>query len=320
MLRALLLYLSDAGWAQRLVMNWRIARKAASRFVAGDSLPEAMTVVQELNGRGLYVTLDHLGEYVTEQEEARKAAADYLELIDSIAQKDVAAGISLKLTQLGLALDFDFCFENILLIVQQAAGKRVFVRIDMEDSSTVDDTLRIFRLLRNEDVRNVGLVFQAYLYRTVEDVEALLDGGCPIRLCKGAYNEPADVAYPKKADVDGNFDRIAALLIDRAVEQEAGVIGDKAGRFPSQVAIGTHDENRIEFARQYARHKGLLKEALEFQMLYGIRPELQLNLAAAGYPVRVYVPYGMEWYPYFMRRLAERPANVWFFLSNLLKA
>jgi proline dehydrogenase len=303
-----------------MVMNWRIARNAASRFVAGDDLPTAMRVVHELNDRGLYVTLDHLGENVTEEQEARRAVEDYLDLVEAIAQNEVEAGISLKLTQLGLALDFDFCLQNMLRIAQQAAEKRVFVRIDMEDSSTVDDTLRIFRLLRAEGVRNVGLVFQAYLYRTMDDVQALLEDGCPIRLCKGAYNEPPDVAYPRKSDVDANFDRIAAALIDHAAEQDNGVAEKPGGRFPPQVAIATHDENRIEFSRQYARHKDLPQEALEFQMLYGIRSELQLNLVAGGYPVRVYVPYGTEWYPYFMRRLAERPANVWFFLSHLFRA
>jgi proline dehydrogenase len=303
-----------------VVLNWGIARRAASRFVAGDDLSEAMRVVQDLNERGLYVTLDHLGENVTQEQEAKQAVKDYLDLVQAIAQNEVSAGISLKLTQLGLALDFNLCFRNMLRIAQQAADKNVFIRIDMEDSPTVDETLRIFRLLQGEGVRNVGLVFQAYLYRTMADMEEMLEAGCPIRLCKGAYNEAQDVAYPRKSDVDANFDRITAMLIKHAAEQGNGVAGEAADRFPPQVAIATHDENRIEFARQYARHKGLPQETLEFQMLYGIRSELQLNLVAGGYPVRVYVPYGTEWYPYFMRRLAERPANVWFFLSNLFRA
>lgn len=318
MLRSLLLSISDAAWIRRIMTRWQLARRFASRFVAGDHLPEAMKVVGELNARGLYVSLDHLGENVTQKSEAEGAVGDYMELMDAIIRNEVAAGISVKLSQLGLKLAFDFCAQNMLELARTAAGQNVFVRIDMEDSSTVGATIEIFDLLRRAGIHNVGLVLQAYLRRTQDDVGKLLRSGCPIRLCKGAYNEPPEVAFPKKAHVDANFDRIAEVLIDHAVEHGYQMDGDP-GRFPRAVAIATHDEERITFARQYALKQGLPREELEFQMLYGIRSDLQTALADEGYPVRVYVPYGTEWYPYFMRRLAERPANVWFLLSNLIR-
>lgn len=318
MFRSLLLSISNAALIRRIMTRSQLARRFASRFVAGDHLPEAMEVVRTLNARGLYVTLDHLGENVTQADEADRAVRDYVDLIEAIIRNEVAASISLKLSQLGLKLEFDFCAQNMLELARVAAGKGVFVRIDMEESSMVDATLRIFTQLQKAEIPNVGLVLQSYLRRTRYDVQQLLEAGCPIRLCKGAYNEPADIAFPKKAHVDANFDRVTAMLIDHAVDRKNRVDGD-VGRVPRAVAIATHDEERIHFARKYALQRGFPKEELEFQMLYGIRSDLQTTLADEGYPVRVYVPYGTEWYPYFMRRLAERPANVWFLLSNLLR-
>jgi proline dehydrogenase len=203
-------------------------------------------------------------------------------------------------------------------IAHRAQSLRTFVRIDMEDSPAVDRTLHVYRTLRAEGLSNIGLVVQSYLYRSQDDTRALLSEGASIRLVKGAYKEPADVAFPRKADVDASFDRLAQMIIDAALEQGAEP-APPDGKAPPMAAIATHDVKRIAFARQYADRVGLPKQALEFQMLYGIRSDLQDALAQEGYPVRVYVPYGTEWYPYFTRRLAERPANLWFFLTNLLR-
>ncbi len=318
MLRALLLYLSKAPWARRIVTRWRVARKVAARFVAGDRLDEALEAVRALNARGLYATLDHLGENVTNAEEARRAADDYVELMDRICQAGIQSNASLKLTQLGLAVDYDLCLDNMRRLLHRAAECGMFIRIDMEDSAAVDRTLRLYRSLKAEGLINTGVVIQSYLYRSEQDVKDLLAEGARIRLCKGAYKEPPEVAFPRKADVDANFDRLAALMIDAALAAGAAP-GSEDGRYPPLAAIATHDPRRIQFAKDHAARVGLPRQALEFQMLYGIRADLQQALAQEGYPVRVYVPYGTEWYPYTMRRLAERPANVWFFVSNFFR-
>jgi proline dehydrogenase len=317
-LRAIFIYLSKAKWARRLVTGWRFARRAAARFVAGDTLEEAVEAIGALNAKGLTATLDHLGENVTNSEEAIRATDDYLLLLESIESRELRANASLKLTQLGLGLDFDLALSNVRCIARQAASLGTFVRIDMEDSPTVDHTLQIYGALREEGLANVGLVIQSYLYRSREDMAGLLAGGARIRLVKGAYKEPANIAFPRKADVDQCFDDLTRMAIDASLDHGSQPVAQD-GRFPPVAAIGTHDEKRIEYARRYAETVGLPESALEFQMLYGIRSDLQQRLAADGYPVRVYVPYGTEWYPYFMRRLAERPANVWFFLSNLFR-
>lgn len=318
MLRAVLLYLSKAPWARRIVTRWEVGRRVAARFVAGDYLDEAIEAVRALNAKGLYATLDHLGENVTNAEEARRAANDYLELMDRICQAGIQSNASLKLTQLGLAVDYDLCLDNMRRLLQRAAECGLFIRIDMEDSAAVDRTLRLYRTLTGEGFVNTGVVIQSYLYRSEQDVKELLAEGARIRLCKGAYKEPPTVAYPRKADVDANFDRLAALMIDAALAAGAAP-GSEDGRYPPLTAIATHDPRRIQFAKAYAARVGLPRQALEFQMLYGIRSDLQQALAREGYPVRVYVPYGTEWYPYTMRRLAERPANVWFFVSNFFR-
>jgi proline dehydrogenase len=317
-LRAILIYLSKATWARRLVTGWRFARRAASRFVAGDTLDQAVSAISALNDKGLTATLDHLGENVTNAEEAVQATDDYILLLETIQRSECRANASLKLTQLGLGLDLDLALSNVRCIARQAASLGTFVRIDMEDSPTVDHTLQIYHALRQEGFDNIGLVIQSYLYRSREDTAALLAEGTRIRLVKGAYKEPADIAYPRKSDVDRCFDDLTRMVIDASLDRGSQPAAED-GRVPPIAAIGTHDEKRIELAREYAERVGLPKSALEFQMLYGIRSDLQRRLAAEGYPVRVYVPYGTEWYPYFMRRLAERPANVWFLLSNLLR-
>lgn len=318
MLRAIFLYLSNASWARALVTGWGLARRIASRFIAGDNIEQALQAVHRLNESGLFTSLDHLGEHVTNIEEALQATDAYIEILQQLQQTGVRSNCSLKLSQLGLALDPELALSNMRCIATRAREFGIMVRIDMEDSSTVDHTLELQRKLRLEGFTNIGVVIQAYLYRSEGDVRELVAFGTRIRLCKGAYNEPASVAFPKKADVDANFDLLSSIMIDAALQQ-GSESSSADGRHPPLAGIATHDEKRIEHARRYAEQVGLPKNALEFQMLHGIRGDLQESLAAEGYPVRIYVPYGTQWYPYFMRRLAERPANLWFFLGAFFK-
>ena len=318
MLRAILLYLSKAGWARRLVTGWKFSRRAAARFVAGDTLEEAVQVVLGLNNQGLLASLDHLGEDVHDLQMAVRATDDYVELLERLDGSGCRSYASLKLSQLGLKVDYELCLGNLRCIARRAADLGTFVRIDMEDSPTVDQTVQAFRTLRDEGLTNLGLVFQSYLFRSGADQAAALGLGARIRLVKGAYREPPEVAFRRKAEADANFDQMTAALLAYVCTATDGA-GSSDGRFPPIAALGTHDERRIQFARQRAEELGLPKSQLEFQMLYGIRGDLQRSLARDGYPVRVYVPYGVQWYPYFVRRLAERPANLWFFLSNLFR-
>ncbi|NOY98153.1 MAG: proline dehydrogenase [Chloroflexi bacterium] len=320
MLRSFLIYLSKAGWAQRMVTGWSFAWKTASRFVAGEMMEDAIRVIRELNGKGINATLDHLGEHTSTAEEAARATEDILAILDAIDDAEARSSVSIKLTQIGLALDVGVCRQNLARILQRAKEHKNFVRIDMEDTPYTDATIEMYQamLAQGFTPKHVGLVIQSYLYRTEADARQLLEQGTRIRLVKGAYKEPPDKAYPKKADVDANFDLLTKIMIDAALAAGSPRLS-RDGRVPPIPALGTHDEARIEFAKQYAQKVGLPKEALEIQMLYGIRRDLQEQLVAEGYPVRVYVPFGSEWYPYFVRRLAERPANLWFFISNLLK-
>jgi proline dehydrogenase len=320
MLRSFLIYLSKAGWAQRMVTGWKLAWNTASRFVAGESIQDAIRVIQELNEKGIVATLDQLGEHTTTAEEATQSAEGILNILDAIDKEGVQSNVSIKLTQIGMGLDDSFCRENLTRILNRAKEYKNFVRIDMEDSPYTDTTIELLNGVLDDgfDIRTVGLVVQSCLYRTEEDTRKLLERGVRFRLVKGAYKEPPEKAYPKKADVDANFDLLTKILIDAALAAKDSMINEDA-RIPPIPAIGTHDEKRIAFAKQYAEKVGYPKEALEFQMLYGIRRDLQEQLAAEGYPVRVYVPFGTHWYPYFMRRLAERPANIWFFISNFFR-
>jgi proline dehydrogenase len=319
MFRSIFIYLSKAAWARKIVTNWKFAWRAASRFVAGETLDDAIRVIQQLNQRGINATLDHLGEHTSSVEAAKRAAEEILQVLDSIQTTGVRANVSIKLTQIGLALDEGVCLENLQMILQKAAETNNFIRIDMEDSSCVDATLRLFRHMRHEQgFENVGIVIQSYLYRSEEVVRQLTDECAPIRLCKGAYKEPKEVAYPHKPDVDASYDRLAQIMMDGSRANGCPAISQD-GRKPPTVALATHDERRVKIARDYARKIGLPKESLEFQMLHGIRRDLQESLSKEGYPVRIYVPYGSEWYPYFVRRLAERPANLWFFVSNFFR-
>ncbi len=277
-------------------------RLGARRFVAGEDWAQAVKQVKALNDQGIMATVDYLGESVSDRAMAEAARDVYLDLLENIASSGVRANVSLKLTQMGLDISPDFCRENVRAVVRRAADLGNFVRIDMEDSPRVDATIRIFRSLRAE-FDNVGLVIQAYLYRSEKDIRDLADLRPNLRICKGAYLEKPDVAFPRKADVDSNYQKLAALHLD---------LGGKA-------CLATHDERIIDWARQLVQERGLAGDRYEFQMLYGIRPALQRKLASEGHPVRVYVPFGRQWYPYFTRRLAERPANVLFILSNLFR-
>lgn len=320
MLRSFLIYLSKAAWAQKLVTNWGFAWRAASRFVAGEKPENAIQVVRELNAKGINATLDHLGEHTSTAEEADKATDDIINIFNEIDKSGVKANVSIKLTQIGMGLDEEICRQNLVRILEQVKKHDNFIRIDMEDTPYTDVTFSLYNSLmeRGFGTSDVGLVIQSYLYRSEEDTRGLLEKGIRIRLVKGAYKEPPDKAYPKKSDVDANFDLLTKIMIDEALKIENNTISDD-GRTPPIPAIGSHDDKRIEFAKKHAEKVGLPKNAIEFQMLYGIRRDLQEQLVKEGYPVRVYVPFGTHWYPYFMRRLAERPANIWFFVSNFFR-
>jgi proline dehydrogenase len=318
MIRSLLIYLSKAAWAQRMVTHWNVAWRAASRFIAGDSIADAMEAVKVLNTKGINATLDHLGESTTTSEDAIKAKDDILQLLDQVEYHKVRANVSIKLTQIGLALDENLCSINLEQILIRAKQHSNFIRIDIEDTPYTEKTFHMYRLMRKKGYINTGVAVQSYLYRSEKDTRALLEEGACFRLIKGAYKEPPNLAYPKKADVDRNFDLLAEIMMDFSLKQGSPTISSD-GHFPPIPALGTHDARRIELAKMYAIKIDLPKEAMEFQMLYGIRRDLQDACLKDGYPVRVYVPYGTHWYPYYMRRLAERPANIWFFVSNFFR-
>jgi proline dehydrogenase len=318
MLRSFFISLSKAVWAQQLITSWKFAWRAASRFVAGNSIQDAVLVVRELNAKGMNVTLDHLGEATTTRADALKATEDILELLDQIELAKIRANISIKLTQIGLALDETLCSQNLEKILTRAGQDGNFVRVDMEDTPFTDRTIQMYRQMRAKGFDHTGLVIQSYLFRSEKDIQELVADGTPIRLVKGAYDEPPELAFPKKADVDSNYDLLTERLIDAAIKAGSPILSVD-GRIPPIPALGTHDQKRIKFAKDYASKRGMQKQAVEFQMLFGIRRDLQNQCLNEGYPVRVYVPYGTHWYQYYMRRLAERPANIWFFISNYFR-
>lgn len=316
MLKSLIIYLSKASWAQNIVTSWGFVWKMASRFIAGADISDAIKVIKELNAKGINATLDQLGEHTTTIEEANKAADGIIQVLDEIQRANVQSNVSIKLSQIGMGMDDEVCKNNLVRILECAKKYNNFIRIDIEDSPYVDKTIELYTdmLALGYGVETFGMAVQSYLYRAEADIRKLLENGTSFRLVKGAYKESAEVAFPKKADVDANYDTLASILIDGSLARHSMLSAD--GRIPPIPAIASHDEKRIVFARSYAEKIGLSKKGLEFQMLYGIRRDLQINLAREGYPVRVYVPFGTHWYPYFMRRLAERPANIWFILSN----
>jgi proline dehydrogenase len=308
--RHLLLYLSRAPWARTLVTDLPVGRRVAMRFVAGGDREAAVAATRSLNQSGLMVTLDYLGESCTSAQEAAIARNEVLILLDCIADSRLDANVSVKLSQLGLKISEALAEDNLRQIARRAAEHDIFVRVDMEDTPTTDATLRIVRDLRyQEGLKNLGVVIQSYLYRSEADVAQLIDEGVRVRLCKGAYAEPADVAFPDKADTDANYVKLSRMLLS-----------DKARAGGVYPAMATHDPRIIDDIKAYVQANRIPRDSFEFQMLYGIRRDLQDALVAEGYRVRVYVPYGTAWYPYFMRRLAERPANVWFFVSNFFRA
>ncbi len=309
LMRSFFLYLARSRTARKVLMRLPGAQRMARRFVAGETLAQGIEAVRALNARGLLATLDHLGENVVTESDAGHAMQDYLDLLDAIERAGVNTNVSLKLTQLGLDISFEVCLNNMRCILERAADYENFVRIDMEGSAYTEQTLRLYRILRDQyGFRNVGVVIQAYLYRSLEDVRALAEEGANIRLCKGAYKEPPSIAFPEKRAVDANFIKLAEHFLSPQARERGAYIG-----------VATHDDNMINAVKNYAAAQGIPKDRFEFQMLYGVRSGAQSALVAEGYKVRVYVPYGTEWYPYFMRRLAERPANVWFLLRNFFR-
>lgn len=318
LLRNSIISLSRAEWARQMVTRWGLAWRVASRFIAGQTLDDAVAAIRALNAKGINATLDFLGESTTTAGEAIAAVGEVVRALEAIDEAGVRANVSLKLSQIGLALDESLCRVNLRTILSRAAALKSFVRIDMEDSPLTSRTIGMWDWARMQGYDDVGIVIQSYLYRSEQDIQHILKNGGRVRLCKGAYDEPADMAFPKKKDVDANYDKLALMLMEGA--QKYGPPRLSAdGRTPPIPALATHDPARIRQAQAEVERLGLPKDAVEFQMLYGIRRDLQEQLAAQGYPVRVYVPYGTHWYPYFMRRLAERPANIWFFISNFFR-
>lgn len=307
MLRRLLLYLSSAGWMRAIMQHFWLARRVARRFVAGETMDEAISVAHELNQKGLLVALDYLGESVHSPADATAVVDAYNSLIDSIQRDGLHASISLKLTHLGLDISEELCANNLRAILSAAFPHQIPVTIDMESSAYTSVTLRLYRTMRDEyGFENVGTVIQAALRRSGEDIRELAAEGARIRLCKGAYLEPAEVAFPHKADVDAHYITLMRAFL--------------SAEPPAYLEIATHDEHMIAAGLQIAAELGLSPQQYEFQMLYGIRSARHAELAAAGHRMRVYVPFGTAWYPYFMRRLAERPANLWFFARSLFRA
>jgi len=302
MLRTILLALAKSSRLRRWITTNHTTRRMASRFVPGEELALAIEAARVSNRSGMSVSLDHLGENVGTSEDAVRARAAYTEALERIAAEGVDANVSLKLTHLGLDLGETFCAEQLRVVTRRAEELGNFVRVDMEGSAYTDRTLRLVQQARAQTAA-IGTVIQAYLYRSEEDVRALLGIGCRIRLVKGAYKEPSNIAFRRKNDVDANYIKLLKILLPSGTYH----------------ALATHDPRMIEAAIRFAAEQGITKDKFEFQMLYGIRTDLQSQLVRQGYRVRVYIPFGKDWFPYFMRRLAERPANLIFFARALLR-
>jgi proline dehydrogenase len=304
MLRKTLLYLSNQPQVFRFIRSNGLAKKFAKRFVAGETLREALDAVKALNQKGVTASLDLLGESVTNDREARAARDAYLELLGRIHDERLDANVSVKLTAMGLDISEELCVSSLQDVLARAREVNSFVRLDMESSAYVDRTLRLFYdRLYPSFKPNVGIVLQSYLYRTRDDVERAITSQCRVRLCKGAYEEPQSVAYPEKRDVDRNYINCMRLLLDK-------------GNYPG---IATHDPAIIEATKAYRSEHAISFDRFEFQMLYGVRRDLQEQLVKEGFRMRVYVPFGTQWYPYLMRRLAERPANVAFITGTVMR-
>lgn len=306
MIRTILIYLSQNETFKKFVMKFPLSKKMSRRFVVGEKLSEAVSAITLLNGCGITATLDHLGENVKDEKDAKASAAAYLEILDEIKRSGIDSHVSLKLTQMGLDVGEEVCMRNVEEIVRLAEKYSNFVRIDMEGSPYTQKTIDVFYRLRKYH-RNVGIVIQSYLYRSQGDIEKIIENGYGVRLCKGAYKESEDIAFPKKRDVDANYKKLTEMLLSEKARTN--------GVYP---AIATHDEKIIDWVKEIVTKNGIAKDTFEFQMLNGIRRDLQKKLVEEGYRVRIYVPYGDQWYPYYMRRLAERPANIIFLIKNIL--
>jgi proline dehydrogenase len=300
-MRSLLLHLSEKKWLAPMIMRNAVSRRVAQRFVAGESLEDAVEAARNVNNAMQLASLDLLGENVSDEAGARRAAENYLSIFKRIEKEELDANVSLKLTQLGLDLSEELCQELLEKIVAHATAQGNFVRIDMEGSAYTERTVQMTKRVRAK-FSGVGTVMQAYLHRAEKDVLDLLAAGCRLRLCKGAYQEPPDIAFPNKADVDANYVKLMKLILPSGIYH----------------GIATHDPAMIRATKRFVLEKSIHREQFEFQMLYGIRTDLQEQLVREGFRLRVYIPYGTDWFPYFMRRLAERPANLMFFLRNLL--
>ena len=302
MLRALLLELAKSSHLRRWITSNGTTRRLAQRFVPGEDLDAAIKAARRSNQAGMTVSLDHLGENVLTREDAECARQAYTNALDRIAAENLEANVSLKLTHLGLDLGDEFCTQQLRIVTERAAALGNFVRVDMEGSAYTDRTLQIVKQERAKTAV-VGTVIQAYLYRSEKDIQDLLSIGCRMRLVKGAYKEPPEIAFPRKKDVDANYVKLMQVLLPSGIYH----------------AMATHDPNMIDATKRFAADRGIAKDKFEFQMLYGIRTDLQSRLVREGYRVRVYIPFGQDWFPYFMRRLAERPANLLFFARNLVR-
>lgn len=299
--RKVLLSISGNKLVEKLSLKY--GKKLAGKFIAGDTLTKALDEIEILNSKGIMVTLDHLGEGIKQLTEATGYKDEYIRLVDSIAKRKVNSNVSLKPTQMGLALDREACYSNIRAIVIQAKRHNNFVRIDMEDSPYTQATIDIVLRLHAEGLTNVGTVIQAYMLRTEDDVKRLIEAKVNLRLVKGAYKEPGTVAYQQMSEVIDNYKIIIKMHLDRGV----------------YTAIASHDDRIINWVKEYTDKNGISKEAFEFQMLYGLRMNDQAQLAKEGYRIRCYTPYGTMWYPYYTRRLAEKPANLWMVVKNMFK-
>jgi proline dehydrogenase len=303
MLRDALIFLSGNATARRFVRSAPGARAMARRFVAGETIDDGIRAIRELNRAGMSVTLDYLGESVGNRAEARAAADVYLQMIDRITAEKLDANVSLKLTQMGQDIDDAFLRENVGRVVDRARAADMFVRFDMEASTHTQKTLDFFRSLWGEGYRNIGVVIQSYLRRSHGDIEQLNADQVRVRLCKGAYKEPASAAFQAKSEVDDSFVRLMQLLLEH-------------GNYPG---IATHDPTMVRATRAFAAARNIDSSRYEFQMLYGVRRDLQQQLVRDGYRMRVYVPFGEAWYPYLMRRMAERPANLLFIVNAVIR-
>ncbi len=302
--KSTLLYLSRQERLKDFATTFKPFKRMTARFVAGEDIAEAVLAIKQLNAIGCTASFDHLNEGVSRMEETKAEVVEYKNILAKIDASGIQSNVSTKLTQFGLDIDLELTYRNARAVVEEAARRGNFVRVDMEGSNVTQVTIDIFKRLRNEfGVDHVGIVLQSYLRRTYDDVKELLKIPARIRICKGAYNEGPDAAFPDKKDVDDNYVRVMKLLLSSGTYH----------------GIATHDPRMIEATIDYAQKESIGKDAFEFQMLYGVRRDLQEQLARDGYKMRVYVPYGKHWYPYFMRRLAERPANIWFIVKNMFK-